>query len=193
MKSHRSADLILKRALLSAPLVAAAWAAEARAADYYVTASSLNARFCADLACPVAKRLEHGAKVSVHERRGEWARISEFFDPPEKVKIPKPEESGKVARWVAARYLSEKKPAAPPPSGPSQADIDRRIHLPKPGQGGITAKDYKLLRRYARRLLRRGECTAVTNGDKSAQRPGTYFVTCANEYQSRFFTADDLR
>jgi hypothetical protein len=88
-----------------------------------------------------------------------------------------------VARWVAHEYLSEKKPA------PRPARVtDRRIlHMPRPGEGGLTAKDVRMLHRYAKRLLDSGACTSITNADKSNTRPGTYFVTCGNEYESRYF------
>ncbi len=156
----------------------------------YVKASSLNARLCPEQACPVAAKLPRGTAVSVFERKGEWTRITAYYPAADEKKVAPDIEQERVARWVASEFLVKTKPK-PLVTG---ARRDPRIHhFPRVGDGGLTAAEVRMLYRYAKRLLDTGACESITTADKSRRRPGTYFVTCGNEYGSRFFTRRDVR
>lgn len=178
--------------LLLAVCVTATTPLAAHAAELYVKANSLNVRLCPDGACPVKTRLEYGAKVTVFERKGEWARISAFHDAAsEPIKSPKITDS-KVARWVSAKFLSETKPPKRPKW--NKALMDPRIkNMPKVGQDGLNAREIRMMRKYAVKLLQSGECNSIINADKSKRKKGTYFVICDNDYEPRFFTSADVR
>lgn len=65
-----------------------------------VTADRLNVRLAPSPSGKITNVLDRGQKVNVLEVRGEWARISRYYDGSiEGV-------SGGVARWVSIRYLS---------------------------------------------------------------------------------------
>ncbi len=178
--------------LLPAACVAVMFPFAAHAADYYVKATTLNVRLCPDGGCPVKTRLDYGAKVSVYEHKGDWARISEFSDAAsEPIKSPKIKDAT-VARWVSSKFLSETKP--PKRRRWKKALMDPRIkYMPRVGQDGLTAKDILIMRKYAVKVLQTGECNSIVNADKSKKRRNTYFVTCDNDYQARYFTKADVR
>ncbi len=188
MRAGVSAALVTT---LFAATGAASAFAEEDARAHYVTASSLNVRLCPEKDCPTAAKLAHGSEVSVYERTGDWARISAFYNAGTE-RAAHPDIKGeKVARWVAADFLSKTKPKARPLVTGSIRRDKRILHLPRPGEGGLTAEDVRLLYKYANKVLKSGGCTSITNGDKNKQ--GKYFVTCGNEYQSRYFTKKDVK
>ena len=156
----------------------------------YVKASTLNARLCPETDCPIAAKLRRGTAVSVFERKGDWTRITAYYPAADEKRVAPDIKEDRVARWVASEFLGKTKPK-PLITG---ARRDRRIyHMPRVGEGGLTAAEVRMLYRYAKRLLDSGACESITTADKSRTRPGTYFVTCGNEYGSRFFTRHDVR
>ena len=156
----------------------------------YVKASTLNARLCPEKDCPIAAKLPRGTTVSVFERKGDWTRITAYYPAADEKRVAPDIKEDRVARWVASEFLSKTKPK-PLITG---ARRDRRIyHMPRVGEGGLTAAEVRMLYRYAKRLLDSGACESITTADKSRTRPGTYFVTCGNEYGSRFFRPGDVR
>jgi hypothetical protein len=70
----------------------------ARTDTLYVTASSLNVRLCPKPDCPVADKLAYGTQVTVHERDGDWARVSDYTDAA-KVREKHPDLG--ASRWPA--------------------------------------------------------------------------------------------
>ncbi len=182
----------MKRKLLPVVCLAVMIPFAAHAEDYYVKGTTLNVRLCPEADCPVKTRLDYGAKVTVYERKGDWARIGEFYDAAsEPIKSPKIKDD-KVARWVSSKFLSQTKPPKRPQF--KKALMDPRIkYMPRVGQDGLTAQDILIMRKYAVKVLQTGECNSIVNADKSKKRKGYYFVTCDNDYESRFFTKRDVR
>lgn len=172
--------------MFSLLLLAAAGAAiapEARAdAPHYVTATSLNVRLCPAPECPTTSRLNRGDEVTVYERRDDWARVSAWYPAADERERFPDVQGDRVARWVAGKYLSKTRPAPLVSSGPTHPRI---LHMPRPGEHGLTRNDVRILRTYAVKLLESGACTSITNADKT--KDGRYFVTCGNEYQNRYF------
>jgi hypothetical protein len=69
---------------------------------YYVTVDELNERLAPSLDGKVTNTIYKNQKVSVSEVQNGWARVSRYYDGEvEGV-------TGPVARWVFAKYLSEK-------------------------------------------------------------------------------------
>ncbi|MGH9173058.1 MAG: SH3 domain-containing protein, partial [Vicinamibacterales bacterium] len=130
--------------------------------------------------------------VEVFEVRGDWARISKYYDATVEGVVAR--NLGKeVARWVAHEHLVRERPdeLAQPQFDPSL--MDSRIDgIPKVGQYGLSQIDVERLHKYSKKLLERGDCTAIDVGEKSVSRPNTYFVHCVGEARNRFFTSSDV-
>ena len=71
--------------------------------EHFVTASKLNVRLAPNNDGKITNVLDRGQRVEVFETKGNWARISEYYDGEVE------QLSGEVARWVYGKYLSTKK------------------------------------------------------------------------------------
>lgn len=165
-----------------------------RGVDYYVTATKLNVRLCADQSCPLTNRLSRQQKVTVYSRDGEWARVSKYYDSsPEKLEFPQI-QSETVARWVAIEHLSRTRPEdLPPPTPQVKVPFNPMIRgLPQASAAGLSENDVATLRKYAEKLIKSGECTAIVSGDKSLSRPNLYFVICEGDTSYRYFKKSDI-
>ena len=72
--------------------------------DYYVSPGKLNVRLAPSENGEFINKIYKGQKVEVFEVKGEWARISRYYDGVDE------EVSGNVARWVSAKYLKSNGP-----------------------------------------------------------------------------------
>ena len=71
--------------------------------EHFVTASKLNVRLAPNNDGKITNVLDRGQRVEVFETKGNWARISEYYDGEVE------QLSGEVARWVYGKYLSTEK------------------------------------------------------------------------------------
>ena len=128
-------------------------------------------------------RLDAGQKVTVYEFRGNWARISDWYDGAAEG------ESGQVARWLLIDQLGPQRPA--PVSQPSWP-VDPRIQgLPRVGQGGLTKREVALLYAASQFYLESGTATRVEYGDKSVTRDGVYYLNFGGN-SNHFFRESDI-
>ncbi|MBW1722536.1 MAG: SH3 domain-containing protein [Deltaproteobacteria bacterium] len=93
-KKFRSIMLIL---LVS---ITTTYSMAASSKDYYVSSNKLNVRLAPNKNGKITNTLYKGQKVEVFEIKNGWARISRYYDG------RREGVSGKVARWVFAKYLS---------------------------------------------------------------------------------------
>ena len=151
---------------------------------YYVKENVLEVRLAPSSNGTVTNRIYRQQKVEVFEIRGEWARVSNYYDGTVEGK------TGQVARWVLATGLSSSQIADLPQPTISQDPRIARDAFPKVGQNGLTAYDVQLLHKGALKFLNSGKCRRVEHGDKSVNKANTYYVNCGS--QNLFFTAGDL-
>ncbi len=151
---------------------------------YYVKDSVLDVRLAPSAAGTITNRIYRQQKVEVFEIKGEWARVSNFYDGTVEGK------TGQVARWVLAVGLSSSQVADLPQPTISQDPRIAKDAFPKVGQNGLTAYDVQLLNKGALKFLNSGKCRRVEYGDKSVNKANTYFVNCGS--QNLFFTPSDL-
>lgn len=153
-------------------LIGAAQAADPAPKDHWVNANVVEERDAPN--GRVVNRLYVGQKVTVYRTDGEWALVTE----------PRFQ-----ARWVRIRDLSPT-PVASPPSATVADPRIAKDAIPGVGADGHTAQDVEILKRGAKWALDTGRCKRVDYGNKSVNRPGTYFVMCENK--NVFFTERDL-
>ena len=72
---------------------------------YYVSPGTLNVRLAADKSGKRIKKINRQEQVEVFEIKGDWARISSYYNGTADG-VP-----GKVAHWVAAKFLRSSQPA----------------------------------------------------------------------------------
>jgi len=177
----------LKPVLASILLCAASVTAFAQATKpgtYYVKEPVLDERLEASSKGKSTNRIYHRQKVDVLEIKGDWARVSAYYDGEVEGK------TGKVARWVLASGLSAQRPSEPPqPKTPNDPRIAKDA-IPKVGEGGLSEKDVQILYKGALKFLNSGKCSRVELGDKSTSRPNTYYINCGGP--NLFFTPADL-
>jgi hypothetical protein len=151
---------------------------------YYVKDAVLDERLEPSIRATSTNKIYQRQKVEVFELKNGWARVSKFYDGEVEGK------SGKVARWVDAKGLSETRPAElAQPTTPNDPRIDKDA-IPKVGQGGLSEKDVQILYKGALKYLNSGRCSKVEVGDKSTLRPNTYYINCGGP--NIFFTHADL-
>ena len=132
---------------------------------------------------PVVNRVYYGQQFTIYEKRGDWYRTV---------------EDGFVPRWTKASDLSATKPPEKPAyPGPPETQDDRIAPnaFPKPGEYGLTRRDVDTLRKGAMMVLRkRPDCSQITIGDKSVNKPNTYYVTCRvnGSVENVFFTPAEV-
>jgi hypothetical protein len=175
----------------------------------WVNASSLNRRTCPSVSCPTVGKYYFREAVLVFERQGAWVRASKYYEDTgcyfssraDYVKQGRtaclPEDGyradGSFAEWIHGDYLSSTRPELPPqPEYPAEL-MDPRIEgIPMVGELELSEYDVLILRRYAAKLLKSGQCSKIETGDKSVHRPGYYYVYCSGENRNRFFRPSDV-
>lgn len=169
--------------IVAASLGVATAAAEDAA---WVAADDLNVRLCASTGCCAVERLARDTQVRIEEERDGWARISAYGQ-----SIPEGCEAADAgAHWVSRRFLADEAPPGWDPDLWHGALADRRIRgVPRVGDYGLTRRDVELIRRYASSLLLSESCSAIEAGNKSVSKPDTYYVHCAGEGTTRYFSA----
>jgi hypothetical protein len=151
--------------------------------SYFVTAPEVEVRLGSDPSAKVTNRLYRGTAVEVMQIRGDWARISKYYDGGVEGL------NGRVARWIPAQQVSKQRPSD---AAPAEIQNDSRISgLPEPGDGGLTKADIAILYRGAKHFLDSGQCKLIEYGDKSTSKANNYFVNCG-EPRNRFFKPSDL-
>lgn len=156
-----------------------------KAGTYYVKQDVLEERLAPNADAAVTNRIHRGQKVEVFEIKSGWARVSKFYDG---LAEDKP---GQVARWVLASGLSAAKPK---PAEQPALPRDPRIApdaFPKVGQGGLTERDVRILHKGALKYLSAGDVSRVVYGDKSTNKPDTYYINGGGP-KNIFFTAKDV-
>jgi hypothetical protein len=144
----------------------------------------LEERLAPSSTAAITNRIYLRQRVDVFEVKGEWARVSKYYEGSVEGK------TGQVARWVLASGLSASQPTEP--SQP-KAFSDPRIAkdaIPRVGEGGLTARDVEILRKGALKFLNSGQCSSIELADKSTSRANTYYVNCGGP--NLFFTPGDL-
>jgi len=151
---------------------------------YFVKETALDERLEPSTQGVSTNKIYFRQKVEVFEISGDWARVSRFYNGDIEGK------AAKVARWVSAKGLSEKRPAEPAqPAIPNDPRIGKNA-MPKVGQGGLSEKDIKILNKGALKFLNSGKCSRVELADKSISKPNTYYINCGG--QNFFFTPGEL-
>jgi hypothetical protein len=151
---------------------------------FYVKVSSLEERLAPSGTAPVTNRIYLRQKVEVLEVKGEWARVSKYYEGSVEGR------SGQVARWVLASGLSSAQPKVP--EQPETINDPRigKDAIPKIGEGGLTAADVQILRRGSLKFLDSRMCKRIEYADKSTTKPNAYYVNCGGP--NIFFTPADL-
>ena len=152
--------------------------------SYYVTSQSLNVRLAPNGTAPVTNKLYRQQQVEVFELKGNWARISKYYDG--RVEgIPK-----QVGRWVFLPHLSKIRPEdMSQPLVVSNSGIKKNA-IPKAGQDGITDGDVQIMYRAANHYLKSGRCNNVEYADKSLSKANTYYLNCGGP--NLFFKPSDI-
>ncbi len=159
----------------------------------FVTADKANVRLCDSTKCPSINILYRGQVVEFFETKGDWVRISQFYDSASEMAEFPSLTAGIVARWVHKDLLSVTQPLKLTQPKLDTALMDPRIQgLPDVGEYGLSKSDVTLLRRYSLQLTNGGVGSGIEGGDKSIKRTGYYYVICTNEPVNRFFTASDV-
>jgi len=86
--------------LITLFIIPSAYAGATSPGDYYVSPATLNVRLAANKTGKIINKIYKKQKVEVFEVKGDWARISQYYDG------ATDGVSGNVARWVAAEYLN---------------------------------------------------------------------------------------
>jgi hypothetical protein len=116
----------------------------------------------------VTNTLDRQQVLEVFERREGWARVSPYYDGEVEG------QNGRVARWVPSRTLSKTRPKDL--VQPRISDDPRVAGIAKAGEGGLKRRDVEVLHAAARYYLQTGRARRVEYGDKSASKPGVYFL-----------------
>lgn len=128
---------------------------------------------------PRVNRVYARQRITVYETRNGWARVTPLEASP---------------RWMEMRLLGPNRPAEQPAVQSTAIFSDPRIVsgalTVRPGSG-LDAQDVEMLWRAARRALDTG-CQKIINGDKSVNRPNTFFISCDGEPRNRFYTTSEL-
>lgn len=90
--------------LITFSSISTAFAAANAPGIYYVSPETLNVRLAADQSGKRIKKLNRQEQVEVFEIKGDWARISPYYNG------AADGVSGKTAHWVAAKFLRNNLP-----------------------------------------------------------------------------------
>jgi len=161
-----------------------AFAKELKIGTYFVKETVLEERLAPNPKGKVTNRIYLKQKVDVLEIKGDWARVSKYYDGKVEGK------NGQVARWVLIKGLST---TQPPDLAQPSIKSDPRIlkdAIPKVGENGLNESDIKILYKGATKFLNSRQCANVEYGDKSTSKPNTYYINCGGK--NLFFTPSDL-
>lgn len=152
---------------------------------YYVKEPMLEERLGPSKSAPVANKIYLRTKVDVLEVKGDWARVSKYYD-------ANPEEKGSlVARWVSSNGLSQVQPKEPPqPKLVWDSRVDKDA-IPKIGIDGLSSTDVEILHKATIKFLNSGKCSRIELADKSTSKPNTYYINCGGP--NIFFTPSDVQ
>jgi hypothetical protein len=182
-----TSEIHLKSILASFLFCVASVTASAQATKpgtYYVKVPVLDERLAPSNQGTSTNRIYLRQKVEVVEIKGDWARVSKYYDGTVEGK------AGMVARWVSASGLSTQRPSeSPQPVTPNDPRIAKDA-ISKVGQGGLSEKDVQILYKGALKFLNSGKCSRVELGDKSISKPNTYYINCGGS--NIFFTPSKL-
>lgn len=160
-------------------------------AQMWVNVDTLNRRTCPSTSCGVVGKTFFREAVTVHETKGDWARITKYYDascsagrsryvdtgnadcsPANGI------EGGRFAEWVSVKMLSSTRPADPGANASGVAKlVAKSDHFNRYERQFVQA---------AEKLLASGECTErdfldmggwVTSTNKGS---GVYFTYCRN-------------
>lgn len=159
---------------------------------YFVQVERANVRLCPAQSCPSTNKLQRGQAVDLYEVKQGWARISKYYDSSaERAEFPEI-TSETVAQWVRADLLTNTKPVekrfAPDPN----LNDERITGIPDHPAYDLSDRDVTILRKFAIKLLKSGECSEIDDGDKSLSKPGRYYVHCRGEASNRFFSQEHV-
>lgn len=147
----------------------------------YVDEDLLPVHLAPSSTSKVTNRFGRGQLVEVLETKGDWSRVSQYYDGAVEG------ESGRVARWVRSRGLTSSKPAIV-----QTVTSDSRIEwLPNVGVSGITQRDVDILHAASLYYLESGRAERITFGDKSLYRPGMYYLNF-DKPTNHFFRPSDI-
>jgi len=157
----------------------------------WVNVDTLNRRTCPSTSCGVVGKIFFREAVTVHETKGDWARITKYYDascsagrsryvdsgnsdcnPTNGI------EGGRFAEWVTTKMLSGTRPADP---GAKASGIARVV-----AQSDHFNRYERQFVQAAEKLLASGECTELDFQDtggwtKSTNKGvGVYFTYCRN-------------
>ncbi len=176
----KKVSILLFAILFSFPV----FAGEFKTGSYYVKETALEERLAPNPRGKVTNRIYRQQKVDVLEIKGNWGRVSKYYDGQVEG------EKGQVARWVLIKGLSTTRPAdLAQPTIKSDPRILKDA-IPKVGENGLNESDIKILYKGATKFLNSGQCENVEYADKSVSKPNTYFVNCGGP--NIFFTPSDL-
>lgn len=178
----------MKKLFAFAISLAATFSAMAQASKpgtYYVKEPMLEERLGPSKSAPVANKLYLQQKVDVLEVKGDWARVTKYYD-------ANPEGKGSlVARWVLSNGLSQTQPKEPPQP---KLVWDSRVGkgaIPKVGMDGLSSIDVEILHKATVKFLNSGKCSKIELADKSVSKPNTYYINCGGP--NIFFTPSDVQ
>jgi len=139
---------------------------ESGGSKMWVSAERIDRHTCASAACGVVGRLDFREAVDVHERNGDWIRVSKFYDASclngRSEYVDEGNAAcvsdngivdGKFAEWVQARHLSNTRPADPAEAAAADEQLIKDSDdFTRHRRAFVTA---------ARALIDRGECTGA--------------------------------
>ena len=154
----------MKRLIVVAALAAFSIPAHA-ARDGWVTVDNLNRRTCAASTCGVVGVLKFREKATILEEKAGWARISKYYDAScvngvsqyvdssnRKCVPSNGIKNGRLAEWVASKYLSSTRPADPAANAPASYALVK---------GSDDFRVYKdTFAKAADKLIASGKCSA---------------------------------
>ena len=153
--------------------------------DYFVLVDRLNVRLAPAPSARIVEQLDIGARVSVIQLAGDWARISDFYNG------RRHNTEGMVAEWVATQFLSSQNSSisTPPASTEAVPEAPANQSMDSLTQALAGSDDFarhgEVFIATARRLLGSGTCKekdfALADGwvRDGTEQPATYFVLCA--------------
>ena len=161
-----------------------AFAEAFKTGSYFVKETVLEERLTPNQKGKVKNKIYRLQKVDVLEVKGDWARVSKYYDGDAEG------EKGQVARWVLIKGLSTTRPSdLPQPTIKSDPRVLKEA-IPKVGEYGLKESDIKILYKGAEKFLNSGTCARIEYADKSTSKPNTYFINCGGS--NIFFTPSDL-
>lgn len=178
----------MKKLFVFVIILAATFSAMAQASKpgtYYVKEPILEQHLGPSKSAKVVNRIYLQQKIDVLEVKGDWARVSKYYDANPEEKI------GQVARWVLSNGLSQTQPKEPPqPKLVWDSRVDKAA-IPKVGMDGLSSTDVEILHKATVKFLNSGKCIRIDLAEKSVSKPNTYYINCGGP--NIFFTPNDVQ